>query len=354
MQLIGRVFRGFVKLIWSLLNSLTKFLMSMFGIASEADFLSNELRKALVLLFISFVVFFVFFSLTVAILLVPSPVVVVPDVVGKDILDAIARLEDSNLIPSIEFAISQETPKGHVLRQIPSPGNMVREGKTVKLFVSIGSGEFVLPDFSGKHLEEVRSFLSTRGIYISSVEYVQSEYEANRVIRTLPPAGTKLKYGDNVVVYVSIGSEVIAIMPNMVGFTYDNAMLLLDSKKINFKVTPTPTTNPANDGIVLDQIPKEGEPITEDSTPELIVGVFGDDNTSQTTKFILYKLNLSHLTKDEFKTYYVNLEIKDQKGTRNIKKVLSRQGYLVIPLKVNGIANIKVYVNDELVKEDIL
>ncbi len=350
-----RNFLGLViDFIRGLLEKVVKFFLSIFGVSSETDLLSDEIKKSFVLLSISLFVFFVFFVVFLAIFLVPSPTVKVPNLLGDDILDAIAKLENARLIPSVEFVISQDKPRGEVLRQIPYPGNIVREGKTVKMFVSIGSGEFILPDFVGKPLEEVRSFLSSRGVYISSIEYVKSEYGRGLVVRTLPSAGTKLKPGMPITVFVSTGVEDSIPMPNLIGFNYENAAIFLSSKNVKFKMVPVPVNDPGSDGIVLDHIPKEGEFISKDSFAEIMVGVFGDENVSQNTRFILYYKNLSAFSKEGVSNYYLSFEIEDQIGVRKIKKKFNNLSSVVIPLRLRGIGKLKVYVNDELVLEETL
>ncbi|MFN4245170.1 MAG: PASTA domain-containing protein [Brevinematia bacterium] len=347
------VFDVVLYFIRSIFDKIIKFFLSIFGISSETDLFSHELRKSLFLLFVSVVVFFVFFVFVMAIFLVPSPVVKVPNVIGYDILDAIAKLEDSKLIPSLELVISQDKPRGEVLRQIPSAGNIVREGKTVKLFVSIGSGEFSLPDFSGKTLEEVRSFLSTKGVY-SSVEYTRSEYDSGLVVKTMPSPGAKVKPGMQVTIFVSTGIQDNIPMPNLIGFNYEDAAIFLNSRNIKFKMTPVQVSDPANDGIVLDHIPREGEFLSKDSSAEVMIGVFGDEVAVQNVRFVLYQKNLSSLSREGVSTYYVDLEIEDQMGVRRIKKTFNNLSAVIVPLKVRGVAKVKIYVNGDLVGEDTI
>ncbi|MCX8029782.1 MAG: PASTA domain-containing protein [Brevinematales bacterium] len=326
--------------------------MNILGITKETDLITSETRKFLFFLFVAFITFFIFFVIMVAILLTPSQTVMVPDTVGDELLDAIIKIENSRLIPNVEVVVSEEKPRGFIIRQIPSPGNTVREGKTVKLFVSMGSGEFILPDFSGKPLEEVRLFLSSKGVYISSVEYVQSDYGEGTIVKTYPSAGAKLKPGNQVVLYVSTGSSSSFPMPNMIGFSYDKAMLFLESKNINYKVTTVPITDPANDGVVIDHIPREGEMISQDVTPELMVGVFGDENVVQTTRFVVYRAGLSQFSKEGVNIYYVKVLISDVTGTRRVDKTFDKLTTLVLPLKIRGIGKVQIYINDQLVKED--
>ncbi|MCS7299342.1 MAG: PASTA domain-containing protein [Spirochaetia bacterium] len=353
-HILKSIWEAFLGILGVLFERVSKFFMNIFGISSEIDLVTNEVRKALFLLSLSFLVFFVFSVIVIAILLTPSKTVVVPDVVGDDIIGALVEIGNAGLVPNMEVVISEDKPRGIVVRQIPSPGNIVREGKSIKIFVSLGSGEFVLPDFTGKQIEELRSFLASKGVYISSVEYVQSEMEQGTVIKTYPSFGSKLKPGSQVVVYVSSGPQVGFPMPNMVGFSYDKAMLFLDSKGVSFKVTTTQTTDPANDGVVLDHLPREDEFVSQNVVPELFIGVFGDENVVQNTRFVLYKVGLRSFSKADVNTYYIRISITDSSGNRRIDKTLNNLSTLVLPLKVRGVAKIQVFVNEELVREDTI
>lgn len=337
----------------SIFDGIVNFVINILGIPSETDLISKEIRKSIVLLSVSFLMFFIFFILIIALFLSPSPTVKVPNIVGDEILDALRKVENAGLIPSLEFVVSEEHPRGIVIKQIPSPGNTVREGKTMKIFVSIGSGEFIIPDFSGKPLEDVKSFLYSRGA-TASIEYIQSSYETGLVVKTLPPAGSKVKPNTPIVIYVSTGSEDSIPMPNFLGMNYENALLFLDSKNIKFKITPTPTSDPASDGIVLNQIPQEGEILPKDGICELTVGVFGEENQAQNTRFILYKTSLYQFSKENVSTYYIEVEVKDQADTRIIKRTLTSLTTLILPLKIRGIATIKITINGEVVKQETL
>ncbi|MGC8766465.1 MAG: PASTA domain-containing protein [Brevinematia bacterium] len=332
---------------------LVRFFYFLFNIDSDVDFITKETRKYIILLFGSFIVFFIFFVIVVSILLTPSGTVKVPNVVGVDIIEAVGSIESSKLVPSFEFVISEKIPRGTIIKQIPSPGNIVREGKTVKLYVSVGSGEFVMPDFSGKYYQDVISFLSSKGVVIN-VEYLQSTLEQGLVIKTYPSPGAKVKPGIPITIYVSSGSNSSFQMPNLIGFTYDKAFLFLDSKNVEFTVITVPVNDPANDGIILDQLPQEGQLVGSSNKVELTIGVFGDEEIAKNTKFILYKLPLAYLNVTEKSNYSVKVVIQDTTGTRTIEKQFDKLSTLILPIKVKGIVKISVYVDATLVKEDTL
>lgn len=350
-------FQNFLDNILSLfrliLDTLVKWFLFLFNVKSEVDFITKETRRYLILLFGAFIVFFVFFVIITAIALSPANTVSVPNVVGLDIIDAVSSIESSKLIPSFEFVISEKDPRGTIIKQIPSPGNIVREGKSIKIYVSIGSGEFAMPDLSGKPYQEVATFLSSKGIN-PSIEYLQSSIEQGIVIKTYPSTGAKIKPGTPVTIYVSSGPQASFQMPNLIGFSYDKALLFIDSKNSSFKINTIPVSDPNSDGIVLDHLPHEGEFVVSETTIELTIGVFGDEETARTTKFILYKLPLSSLNLPQSESYSVKVVVEDATGKKSIEKQFNSLSIFILPLKIKGIGKISVYVNDNLVKEETL
>jgi len=335
-------------------NKIYEFFLFVVGLDKEVDFFSNESRKFFLILSFAFLVFVVFFFLVLAISLTPASITVVPNVVNLDILDALSEVERAGLFVSVDYVISTNVPRGVVIRQIPSPGSKVREGKVIKLFVSVGSGEVILPDFSGKPADDVRAYLSSKGIRVS-LEYVQSgNANEGTVIRTFPSSGTKVKPGDMVTVYVATGFSSMP-MPNIIEMSWDQVLLIFASKGINVTINNVLTTDPDKDGKVVDQMPKEGDIVSSNVNVQAFVAVFGNEDVVKNTKFLLYSLDLRSLYNVEGVNYFiVKVVVSDSQGQRVITKEYQELTKLVLPLRIQGIGNVKVYINDTLVKESTL
>ncbi len=342
------------RLILKVFDGIYGFFLFVVGLDKEVDFFSSEIRKFVLTISFAFLIFVVFFFLVLAISLVPASITVVPNVVNLDILDALSEVERAGLFVSVDYVISTNVPKGTVIRQIPSPGSRVREGKVVKLFVSVGSGEIVLPNFSGKSADEVRAFLSSKGIKVS-LEYVQSgSANDGTVLRTFPSAGTKVKPGDMVTIYVAIGFSSMP-MPNIVDMSWDQVLLMFASRGINVTINNVLTTDPDKDGKVIDQMPREGDIISSNADVQAFVAVFGNEDVVKNTRFLIYSLDLRNLYNAEGANYFiVKVIVNDSQGQRVITKEYQELTKLVLPLRIQGIGNLKVYVNDTLVKESAL
>jgi len=355
-DVLGKVLGFLWGLISLVFSKIYEFFLFIVGLDKEVDFFSNESRKFAVIISFAFIVFVVFFILVLAIFLTPSNITVVPNVVNNDILDALPEIEKAGLFVSVDYTISPDVPRGIIIKQIPSAGSRVREGKIIKLFVSIGSGEIVLPDFSGKTVDEVKSYLSSKGMRVS-VEYVQSENSpSGSILKILPSPGTKIKPGDQVNIYVAIGSSSMP-MPNIIDMSWDQVLLMFDSKNINVSITPVVTTDPEKDGKIVDQMPKEGDMVSPQMNVQAYVAVLGNEENVKNTKFLLYSLDLKPLyNTNTGKTNYfiVKVVVSDSSGQRAITKEYQELSKLTLPLKIQGIGNVKVYINDILVKESTL
>ena len=79
--------------------------------------------------------------------------VTVPDLTKKPVTQALDILAASNLAlkqAGVEFA--QSVPPGSVLRQIPSAGSTVREGRVIRVWISQGDEMVFVPNTVGTDL----------------------------------------------------------------------------------------------------------------------------------------------------------------------------------------------------------
>ena len=104
---------------------------------------------------------------------------------------------------------------GAVAYTEPAAGETVEGGSTVIMYVSreAAQTEAVVPSLNGRTIEEAREEIKNRLISLSVVEQA-SEQPAGTVINQYPEAGTKVRIGSGITVYVSTGvPEVVAETP---------------------------------------------------------------------------------------------------------------------------------------------
>lgn len=134
--------------------------------------------------------------------------VTVPDVLGSQEGDAEAELRSAGLVPNVD-TVNGDEPEGTVIAQDPGPGSEIQADSQVVLTVSNGAGSVVVPNVEGQPSDTAISTLEGRGVTnINVIEQETDEAsEDDRVESQAPSAGTRIRQGDRVTIYVNVYVE---------------------------------------------------------------------------------------------------------------------------------------------------
>ena len=126
-----------------------------------------------------------------------------PDFIGE----TYANIPQSELysIEKVEVH-SANAEYGIVYDQNPSPGTKIKEGATIKLYVSLGQKVVTVPDLSAYDISRATSVLKTLGLPYEIVERGDDKLAANTVIETSPAADSTVSTGTKITIYVSLGA----------------------------------------------------------------------------------------------------------------------------------------------------
>ena len=179
----------------------------------------------------------------------------VPSVVGLTASWAVANLRDAGLVTTIHLVTSSRRP-GVVLRQSPTDAADVEKGATVRLDVSRARPlptKIEVPNVVGMTVAEARPEL--RGIGLSVlITKVASDEPVGTVLRQLPRASAEVREGARVTVTVSSGPAELDV-PDVTGLDEASAREQLEAAGFEVEVTDEPTTDTAQDGLVVRQSP---------------------------------------------------------------------------------------------------
>ena len=128
-----------------------------------------------------------------------APQITVPYVGGKSASDAVGTLGALGIAATIEYVVDPSAAVGTVLKQTPEPNTAVRKGSAVTLAIAVPGS---VPDVAGKSPDDARALLQNAGYKIGNNAYVQEGTEGS-VARTEPVAGSSLRPGETVTLYVS-------------------------------------------------------------------------------------------------------------------------------------------------------
>lgn len=136
-----------------------------------------------------------------------TPEVEVPSIVGLSLQEAIHTVESSHLRYRISGeAFHAEVPKDHVYNQAPPPGKHVKEKRYVKIYVSKGTREAVVPALVGQTLDQVAPLLEKLKVKLSITEQTYSNtIPRGSILSQNPESGIPVFEGSTINVSVSQG-----------------------------------------------------------------------------------------------------------------------------------------------------
>ncbi|MBE0447335.1 MAG: Stk1 family PASTA domain-containing Ser/Thr kinase [Actinobacteria bacterium] len=200
----------------------------------------------------------------------------VPDVVGEKSEDAVTKIVKANLEPKYRYEPSDEAQRGRVIYTEPGPGERLPEGSAVKLVIGKGPETLQVPDVQGKTRDEAKGILDNAGLQITLTEEPSENISKDTVTRTVPIAGSEVKKGSSITVYISSGPKMITV-PNVVGMVEDEAKEKLADKGFsNIEVQDIPGVQSDMDGKVISQDPSKGKQERSNAKIQIFVGKAND------------------------------------------------------------------------------
>ena len=237
------------------------------------------IRKALYILF-GFIVFILLLNYVIMPWYVSSPETKVPLVVGLQAQEAISLLEKEGFKPLIsDTSYGLQLPTGEVFLQKPDAGKVVKEGRTVYLFISGGQKVISVPLLKGKSILDAKFALERLGLKLGRIERIPSSQPEDMIFDQQYAEGTLLKQGETVGVTVSAGrggGEIV--VPDLIGKSLSEAKkILADSSlvigKINYQPSSTLLPN-----TILDQYPSSGNTLNPGDAVDLFATKAADKN----------------------------------------------------------------------------
>jgi beta-lactam-binding protein with PASTA domain len=227
--------------------------------------------------------------------------VVVPSVVDTQRSVAERRLRQAGFVP-VAFPVPASDPKGTVVAQSPRAGLRAVKGAKVRINVSQGvpagvgaSGaagpaapptgtqtqapaRVAVPDVLGLSQTAAQRKLRRAGLFVN-VYYVSSTQPQGTVVAQRPHGGTSVRRGSTVRINVSTGpsAKPLEAIPDVVGEDEQTATSELRAAGFQVEVFDEPTTDPSEDGFVVDEQPAGGTKAPQGSIVTISVGRLTQD-----------------------------------------------------------------------------
>lgn len=204
----------------------------------------------------------------------------VPEVSGKTQEEAKRILEKAGFkIASVRVEDSATVKKEHVTRTDPPANAFADKGSTITLYIASGLSK--IPDnLVGQSKEIVVNELENRGFKVELDKEESETVPEGSVARVSPPAGTALKPGGTVTVYVSEGKPQVTVPRLPMGsITYRQAKRILESRGL--KVATDDTAH--EDDIVIAMSEEGGAKVDKGTTITLTLrsGMTSESSSSE-------------------------------------------------------------------------
>jgi beta-lactam-binding protein with PASTA domain len=207
--------------------------------------------------------------------------IMVPDVRGKELTEALLEFQVKELYPRISLRYSQSSQdRGLILEQDPPAGAIVKAGRRIRLVVSRGVLINTVEDYRGRDINEVRMdlqavFAESPGQTISLKEPLMYEYSDEPpgiILQQKPEPGSGVS--DSVVLefVVSRGPENTAItVPRFTGLTIPAALAEIGRTGVDFVFSLRPSREGEEEEIVVFQEPPAETQVPADTLIKLLV-----------------------------------------------------------------------------------
>lgn len=190
--------------------------------------------------------------------------IAVPDVVGKTYAEAREELGRRKIPLSLrgqEF--DDRWPKGRIITQSPPAGARVKVMRPVRVVLSRGSEEVVVPRLVNRSMEAALPVLRDAGLARGSVSFLHtSQYPAGRIMAQDPPAETPTQRDTPVDMLVSQGElEEKYIMPDLLGRPAEAVRRQLTAQGFNLTYSGSAYYPGLESGTIIRQTPPKGHAV---------------------------------------------------------------------------------------------
>ncbi|HEX9763283.1 MAG TPA: PASTA domain-containing protein, partial [Acidimicrobiia bacterium] len=208
----------------------------------------------------------------------------VPPVVGLDIDEAEERITAAGLeLGQVTQRSDPDFEIDVVIDQSPLPGVRVGSGAPVNLVISTGPETVIVPDVVDETERDATGILNDVGLRVRVNEEDSETVEAGLVIRTEPTAGEEALVGDTVLLVISDGPAPVQV-PTLTGLTENQARNALTNLGLvpNVSASKQPVADPAQDGLVVNQVPAAGNTVPKGTTVTITLGEYQPPPTTTT------------------------------------------------------------------------
>ncbi len=314
----------------------------------------SKFAKVAILMIVFLIVAGASAYLTLTLIIKSEDTVIVPDLVGKDVVTALEQLTDLQLNTKVNGSeYSRQFPKNYVIYQEPDPGSEVKKDRDIRIILSKGPKNILMPNLISLSEQQARMIMEENSITQGHLThtYVKS-VEKDHIVGQVPSAGTMIERGAPADLMVSMGARPVAyMMPELAGLTLNKAVLMIEKTNLTVGEIRSHFDKHKPRNIIINQEPPAGYRIRENSPINLVINRHPGKTVGAHLRHPLYGSLLQHRVKNGFLKKRVRVELESEDGTVDIFDDYIKPGeelWVLVPRDQDAAAFI--FEDDELVK----
>jgi beta-lactam-binding protein with PASTA domain len=292
--------------------------------------------------------------LTLTFIIKSEDTVIVPDLVGKDVVTALEQLTDLQLNTKVNGSeYSRQYPKNHVTYQEPDPGSEIKKDRDIRIIISKGPKNILMPNLISLSERQARMIMEENGISQGHLTHTYFKaVEKDHIIVQVPSAGTMITRGTSVDLLVSMGPRPVAYkMPELAGLSLDKAVLIIEKTNLAVGEIRSHFDKHKPRNIIIQQEPLAGYRIRENSPVNLVINRHPGKTVGAHLHHPLYGSLLQHRVKNGFLKKRIRVELESEDGAADIFDDYIKPGeeiWILVPRDQDARAHI--FEDDTLVK----
>jgi serine/threonine-protein kinase len=284
--------------------------------------------------------------------------VVVPELVGKDVLYGLEILSDLGLNTRVRATLyHDQVPKNHVIDQDPEAGATIKRGRDIKIRVSRGPETIVMPNLAGLSLQQSRVLLIENGLCQGTLSAMPSARHAvSQIIAHVPPPGATVTRNTCADLLVSQGPALPEFaMLDLSGFTLESAIRRLEKLQLTVGTIHQVHRAGAPPETVVNQLPLAGHRVVLGSRVDLTVNRHTTGQSADSSRSANEVALFRYALENGFLKKRVQVKINQSQMTFSLFDDFMAPGqeiWLLIPKSDNP--TVLVYVDSQLVETRLM
>lgn len=213
-------------------------------------------------------------SLIVVYFMFQEEEVVVPDLVGSDVVAALDAVNQRGLTLKIaQREFSDRFPRDTIISQEPGARQPVRKGRDVRIVLSLGNRQITVPNVLGESYRQAGIVLRQSGLMSGKLDRVyDGRVDRNLIVAQTPPPQTLAGGGTSVDLLISLGARPARyVTPDLTGITAERAQAELESSGIRVEISGSASYPGIPAGTIIRQQPQPGYPILSGDPLRVVV-----------------------------------------------------------------------------------